>query len=270
MAKPEKTLLGDCELTSPGVTLTDSLIATRSQPRPVEPLRPESQSTELPSPSTVRLDRENICAIGRRQSLREIHSLYLQQVPLPGWKLHPQSGEPAAPATSARPGLVPQPDTDAGPRWEAGTGPDVAWVCPRGASEELPRSLRLLDLTGNECTHQHGYRFLCGSAPGAGRALTAEAEGGPGGTLDPSERAGGAAGTSGFAAAPRTAEPRQGGSRLRRGPRSQAVSALSPNKAGDTSATPASILPAAPASSQREPVPDQGSRGGDWHQRSKK
>ncbi|XP_042643003.1 leucine-rich repeat-containing protein 46 isoform X1 [Tyto alba] len=160
MAKPEKTLLGDCELTSPGVTLTDSLIATRSQPRPVEPLRPESQSTELPSPSTVRLDRENICAIGRRQSLREIHSLYLQQVPLPGWKLHPQSGEPAAPATSARPGLVPQPDTDAGPRWEAGTGPDVAWVCPRGASEELPRSLRLLDLTGNECTHQHGYRKL--------------------------------------------------------------------------------------------------------------
>ena len=35
---------------------------------------------ELLSPSTIRLDRENICAIGRLQSLQEIHSLYLQQV----------------------------------------------------------------------------------------------------------------------------------------------------------------------------------------------
>ena len=57
------------------------------------------------------------------------------QVPLPGWEPHLQSGEPAAPATPARPGLVPQPDPDAGSRWEAGTAPDVAWVCPRGAWE---------------------------------------------------------------------------------------------------------------------------------------
>uniref|UniRef100_A0A8C0B8K4 Uncharacterized protein n=1 Tax=Buteo japonicus TaxID=224669 RepID=A0A8C0B8K4_9AVES len=68
-----------CEQTSPGVTLTDSLITMRNLPRLVE-------SVELLSPSTVRLDRENICAIGRLQSLREIHSLYLQQLqPLTAW-----------------------------------------------------------------------------------------------------------------------------------------------------------------------------------------
>uniref|UniRef100_A0A8C4XJ10 Uncharacterized protein n=1 Tax=Falco tinnunculus TaxID=100819 RepID=A0A8C4XJ10_FALTI len=58
-----------------GVTLTDSFIAMKNLPWPVEPL-----SMELLSPSTLRLDRENICAIGRLQSLQEIHSLYLQQV----------------------------------------------------------------------------------------------------------------------------------------------------------------------------------------------
>ncbi|XP_009330399.1 PREDICTED: leucine-rich repeat-containing protein 46 [Pygoscelis adeliae] len=67
------------EETSPGVTLTDHLITTRNLPRLVEPPHPKSRSTELVSPSTVRLDRENICAIGRLQSLWEIHSLYLQQ-----------------------------------------------------------------------------------------------------------------------------------------------------------------------------------------------
>lgn len=41
---------------------------------------PSSRSTELPSPPTLRLDRENICAIGRLWSLREIRSLYLQRV----------------------------------------------------------------------------------------------------------------------------------------------------------------------------------------------
>ncbi|XP_010183583.1 PREDICTED: leucine-rich repeat-containing protein 46, partial [Mesitornis unicolor] len=63
------------EQMSRGVTLTDSLIAMRNLP----PLRPESRSTELLSPCAIRLDRENICAIGRLQSPLEIHSLYLQQ-----------------------------------------------------------------------------------------------------------------------------------------------------------------------------------------------
>ncbi|XP_029878662.1 leucine-rich repeat-containing protein 46 isoform X1 [Aquila chrysaetos chrysaetos] len=79
MAGQGETLPGGREKTSLGVTLTDSLIAMRNLPRLVEPLHPESRSTELLSPSTVRLDRENICAIGRLQSLWEIHSLYLQQ-----------------------------------------------------------------------------------------------------------------------------------------------------------------------------------------------
>jgi len=68
-------------------------------------------------------------------------------------------------------------------------------------------------------------RFLCGSAPGAGRALAAEAEGGPGRTPDPSGRAGGAAGASGPAAASRTAEPRQRGSRPHHSPGTQALAA---------------------------------------------
>ncbi|KFM13226.1 Leucine-rich repeat-containing protein 46, partial [Aptenodytes forsteri] len=67
------------EQTSPGVTLTDHLITMRNLPRLVEPPHPQSRSTEPVSPSTVRLDWENICAIGRLQSLWEIHSLYLQQ-----------------------------------------------------------------------------------------------------------------------------------------------------------------------------------------------
>ncbi|XP_009884881.1 PREDICTED: leucine-rich repeat-containing protein 46 [Charadrius vociferus] len=79
MAGQGDTQLEDCDQTSPGVTLTENLIATRNLPQLVEPLHPESRSTELLSPSTIRLDRENICTIGRLQSLREIHSLYLQQ-----------------------------------------------------------------------------------------------------------------------------------------------------------------------------------------------
>ncbi|XP_032567238.1 leucine-rich repeat-containing protein 46 isoform X1 [Chiroxiphia lanceolata] len=63
----EKTLCGDHEGTSPGVTLSDSLVLTRSR------------STELLPPSTIRLDRENISSIGKLQDQGGIHSLYLQQ-----------------------------------------------------------------------------------------------------------------------------------------------------------------------------------------------
>ncbi|XP_037267352.1 uncharacterized protein LOC119158964 [Falco rusticolus] len=75
-----ETLLGGRKQPFAGVTLTDSFIAMKNLPWPVEPLCAGSRSVELLSPSTLRLDRENICAIGRLQSLQEIHSLYLQQV----------------------------------------------------------------------------------------------------------------------------------------------------------------------------------------------
>lgn len=40
------------------------------------------------------------------------------QVPLPGWKPHPEGGKPVGPAPPERPGPVPQPDPGAGHRWE--------------------------------------------------------------------------------------------------------------------------------------------------------
>ncbi|NXK14948.1 LRC46 protein, partial [Herpetotheres cachinnans] len=146
-----------CEQTFPGVTLTDSLIATRNLPRPAEPSCTERRSAELLSPSTLRLDRENICAIGRLQSLREIHSLYLQQNQIkkienlgcfPNLRFLSLAGNHIRRVENLQP---------------------LRHLCVLDLSynqiqtldpDELPRSLRLLDLTGNECTHQHGYREL--------------------------------------------------------------------------------------------------------------
>ncbi|XP_010289792.1 PREDICTED: leucine-rich repeat-containing protein 46 [Phaethon lepturus] len=142
---------------SPGVTLTDSLIAMRSLPQLVEPLHPESRSMELPSPSTVRLDRENICAIGRLQSLQEIHSLYLQQNRIekienlgcfPNLRFLSLAGNCIRKVENLQP-LRHLRVLDLSHNQIQTLDPD-----------ELPRSLRLLDLTGNECTHQHRYREL--------------------------------------------------------------------------------------------------------------
>ncbi|KAM7081651.1 leucine-rich repeat-containing protein 46 [Ciconia maguari] len=157
MAGQGETLLGGREQTSPGVTLTDSLIATRNLLRLVEPLRPESRSTELASPSTIRLDRENICAIGRLQNLREIHSLYLQQNQIekienlgcfPNLRFLSLAGNRIRRVENLQP-LRHLRVLDLSHNQIQTLDPD-----------ELPRSLRLLDLTGNECTHQHGYREL--------------------------------------------------------------------------------------------------------------
>ncbi|NWW88461.1 LRC46 protein, partial [Rhynochetos jubatus] len=145
------------EQTSPGVTLTDSLIAARNLPWLVEPLRRESGSTELPSVSTVRLDRENIRAIGRLQSLWEIHSLYLQQNQIekienlgcfPSLRFLSLSGNRIRRVENLQP-LRHLRVLDLSHNQIETLDPD-----------ELPRSLRLLDLTGNECTHQQGYREL--------------------------------------------------------------------------------------------------------------
>ncbi|CAM9843399.1 unnamed protein product [Bubo scandiacus] len=155
MADLGETLLGDCDPTSPGVTLTDSLIVTRNPL--VEPPRPERQSTELLSPSTLRLDRENIRAIGRLQSLREIHSLYLQQNQIekienldcfPNLRFLSLAGNRICRVENLQP-LRQLRVLDLSHN-------QIQMLDP----EELPRDLRLLDLTGNECTRQHGYREL--------------------------------------------------------------------------------------------------------------
>ncbi|NXN40869.1 LRC46 protein, partial [Rhinoptilus africanus] len=155
MAGQGETLLGAREQTSPGVTLTDSLIAMRNLPRLVEPPHPEGRPRELPSPSTIRLDRENICTIGRLRSLREIDSLYLQQNQIekienlscfPNLRFLSLAGNHIRRVENLQP-LRHLRVLDLSHNRIQMLDPD-----------ELPRSLRLLDLTGNECTHQHGYR----------------------------------------------------------------------------------------------------------------
>ncbi|NXE16268.1 LRC46 protein, partial [Lophotis ruficrista] len=114
-------------------------------------------STELLSPSTIRLDRENICAIGRPQRLREIHSLYLQQNQIekidnlgcfPNLRFLSLAGNRIRRVENLQP-LQHLRLLDLSHNQIQTLDPD-----------ELPRSLRLLDLTGNECTQQHRYREL--------------------------------------------------------------------------------------------------------------
>ncbi|NXE30528.1 LRC46 protein, partial [Ardeotis kori] len=114
-------------------------------------------STELLPLSTIRLDRENIRAIGRPQHLREIHSLYLQQNQIekienlgcfPNLRFLSLAGNRIRRVENLQP-LQHLRVLDLSHNQIRTLDPD-----------ELPRSLRLLDLTGNECTHQHGYREL--------------------------------------------------------------------------------------------------------------
>ncbi|RMB94751.1 hypothetical protein DUI87_28729 [Hirundo rustica rustica] len=143
MAEQEDSLCGAPEETSPGVTLTDSLVLTRIQFK-----------GPLPT-STIRLDRENISCIGKLRRLEGIHSVYLQQnqiekienlesfpnlrfLCLAGNRIQRVENLKALPHLSAL---------------------DLSHNLIRGLDTgELPRSLRILDLTGNECTLQDGYR----------------------------------------------------------------------------------------------------------------
>ncbi|NXX63094.1 LRC46 protein, partial [Scopus umbretta] len=145
------------EQTSPGVTLTDSLLARRNLPRLAEPPHPGSRSTELVSLSTIRLDRENICAIGRLQSLREIHSLYLQQNQIE--KIENLGCFPNLRFLSLAGNHIRRVENLQPLRHLHVLDLSYNQIQTLDA-DELPRSLRLLDLTGNECTHQHGYRAL--------------------------------------------------------------------------------------------------------------
>ncbi|XP_025927670.1 leucine-rich repeat-containing protein 46 [Apteryx rowi] len=157
MAGLGETLLGGLEQTPLGVTLTDTLVASRNLPRPAETQSPESRSKELMALLTVRLDRENICAIGRLQSLQEVRSLYLQQNRIekienlscfPHLRFLSLAGNRIRKVENLRP-LQHLHFLDLSQN-----------QIERLDADELPRSLRLLDLTGNECTHQDGYREL--------------------------------------------------------------------------------------------------------------
>ncbi|NXD86125.1 LRC46 protein, partial [Halcyon senegalensis] len=118
---------------------------------------PPSRSMELLSPSTIRLDREKICAIGRLQSLRDTHSLYLQQNQIekienlgcfPNLRFLSLAGNRIRRVENLQPlQLLRALDLSHNQIQTLDTA-------------ELPRGLRLLDLTGNGCTQQHGYREL--------------------------------------------------------------------------------------------------------------
>ncbi|NXH23310.1 LRC46 protein, partial [Bucco capensis] len=155
MARQEENLPGGSEQMSPGVILTDSLIAMKNLA--VEPLHPECRSLELLTPWTLRLDRQNICAIGKLQSLQEVHSLYLQQNQIkkiknlgsfPNLRFLSLAGNHISRVENLQP-LQHLRVLDLSHNHIQRLDPD-----------ELPHSLRLLDLTGNQCTQQHGYREL--------------------------------------------------------------------------------------------------------------
>ncbi|XP_052556093.1 leucine-rich repeat-containing protein 46 [Tympanuchus pallidicinctus] len=157
VAGEEEALPGGCEQMSLGVTLTDRLMAARSFPGLGETVRPESCSEELPALQTIRLDREDICTIGRLGSLPGIHSLYLQRNRIekienldcfPNLQFLSLAGNCIRKVENLRP-LQHLRFLDLSQNQIQTLDAD-----------ELPHSLRLLDLTGNECTHQPGYREL--------------------------------------------------------------------------------------------------------------
>ncbi|XP_061222540.1 leucine-rich repeat-containing protein 46 [Neopsephotus bourkii] len=151
----------------PGVTLTDSLISTRMVEPPHAESRqkggfsvpqghPEHPLSSRP-PCTIRLDRENISAIGRLRSLQDIHSLYLQWNQIE--KIENLSSFPSLRFLSLAGNRICKVE-NLQPLQHL-HGLDLAHNLIRTLDPaELPRSLRLLDLTGNECTHQQGYREL--------------------------------------------------------------------------------------------------------------
>ncbi|XP_005301924.2 leucine-rich repeat-containing protein 46 [Chrysemys picta bellii] len=140
-----------------GRSITDSLIAQRNLSCPAEKETPESISKALASLLTIRLDRENICAISNLQGLREVRSLYLQENQietienlscLPNLRFLSLAGNRVRVVENLR---------------------DLQQLQFLDLSQnrietldhdELPRTLRILNLSGNRCTHQNGYREL--------------------------------------------------------------------------------------------------------------
>ncbi|KAM6993790.1 leucine-rich repeat-containing protein 46 [Passerculus sandwichensis] len=127
----------------PGVTLSDSLISTRTR-----------SAGPLPT-GTLRLDRENISCIGKSRGQEGIHSLYLQQNQIeklenlecfPNLRFLCLAGNRIQRVQNLQ-GLLQLGLLD--------LSHNLIQVLH---TEELPRSLRILDLAGNQCTQQEGYR----------------------------------------------------------------------------------------------------------------
>ncbi|XP_030821914.1 leucine-rich repeat-containing protein 46 [Camarhynchus parvulus] len=143
MAEQGDALCGAPEEPCPGATLSDSLIIARAR-----------STGPLPT-GTIRLDRENICCIGKTRGQDGIHSLYLQQNHIekmenlecfPNLRFLCLAGNRIQRVQNLR-GL---------PRLSLlDLSCNLIQVLH---AEELPRSLRILDLAGNPCTQQEGYR----------------------------------------------------------------------------------------------------------------
>ncbi|KAM7029698.1 leucine-rich repeat-containing protein 46 [Acridotheres tristis] len=180
-AMAELILCGAPEEPSPGVTLSNSLIMTRIR-----------STGPLPT-SSIRLDRENISSIGKLQRLGDIHSLYLQQNRIEKME-NLESFPNLRYSSSCSQGFISMGALGWGREsnsslWDLLNIPVLSrFLCLAGNriqkvenlqalphlraldlshnliqvldTEELPRSLQILDLTGNECTQHDGYRDL--------------------------------------------------------------------------------------------------------------
>ncbi|XP_030397217.1 leucine-rich repeat-containing protein 46 [Gopherus evgoodei] len=138
-------------------SITDSLIAQRNLSCPAEKETPESISKALASLLTIRLDRENICAISNLQGLREVRSLYLQENQietienlscLPNLRFLSLAGNRIRVVENLQ-DLRQLQFLDLSQNRIETLDPD-----------ELPWTLCILNLSGNRCTHQNGYREL--------------------------------------------------------------------------------------------------------------
>ncbi|CAI5790180.1 leucine-rich repeat-containing protein 46 [Podarcis lilfordi] len=155
-----------------GVSMTKSLIAQRNLNFPVEKESPESISQALTSLHTLRLDRERISCIANLQGLEQVHSLYLQQNQIE--KIENLSCFPDLTFLTLAGNRISQVEN-------LHTLPKLQFLdlsqnrietldtvciyshqlprfCLTFCTDELPRSLVILDLTGNECTKQNNYR----------------------------------------------------------------------------------------------------------------
>ncbi|XP_043359313.1 leucine-rich repeat-containing protein 46, partial [Dermochelys coriacea] len=139
-----------------GRSITNSLIAGRNLSCPAEKETPESISKALASLLTIRLDRENICAISNLQGLREVRNLYLQQNQietienlscLPNLRFLSLAGNRIRAVENLQ-DLQHLQFLDLSQNWIETLDPD-----------ELPWSLRILNFSGNRCTSQNGYSW---------------------------------------------------------------------------------------------------------------
>ncbi|XP_055476305.1 leucine-rich repeat-containing protein 46 [Psammomys obesus] len=140
-----------------GVCITEDLITKRNLTFPEDEDLSEKMFQTLDELETVRLDREGITSIGNLESLRNIHSLYLQSNKI-------QRIENLACIASLRflslaGNQIKQVENLL----------DLQYLQFLDLSEnlietlkldELPQSLLILNLCGNPCTNQDGYRKM--------------------------------------------------------------------------------------------------------------